>query len=282
LLVGCAEEPTPFPGLLAFQGDADLLFTFALIGDRTGNPVPGVYAQAIQSVERCSPDLVVSIGDMIEGYTADTSSIKRQWGEYLELVAPLTMPLYFTAGNHDIWDTVSLGFYERYIGPPRYSVTIDGVHLVFLDNSRYPTIEDFPTKDIDWLASDLEANTDALQTFVFMHIPYWIYTTAKGRPDMLHVIFVRFGVDAVFTGHLHKHVYGRYNGLTYLGVGSSGARCEADRYKLGHHYFLVKVYDRGFLAVPRRVGSLEPLPEYELSWFPSPDFLVSESAKREF
>lgn len=215
LLIGCGKNPTQPCLTLQFDPEhTDPLLSFAVISDRTGNAVPGVYARTVQMVERYHPDIAVSIGDMIEGYTDDTVSIKHQWEEHVGLVEPLTMPIYFTAGNHDIWDTLSLVFYERYIGQPCRSITINGVHMISLDNSRYNGIQDFPIEQIGWLIDDLRANTDAAQTFVFMHIPYWIYTVAKKKPDLLHIIFVRYGVDAVFTGHLYKHIYGRYDGIT--------------------------------------------------------------------
>jgi hypothetical protein len=256
LIAGCAEKATEPPLTLHYNPwYMDVLLSFAVIGDRTGNEQPGIYARTIEQVQRYYPDLALTVGDMIEGYTSDTVLIKRQWEEYLDLVEPLTMPTYFTAGNHDIWDVVSRGFYERYIGEPCYSFTVDSIHFVFLDNGMCPGIQDFPEEQITWLRNDLEANRDPLYTFVFMHIPYWVNTVARGNPDILHTIFVKYGVSAVFNGHLHSYRYGRYNGVTYVGVGSSGAEPRGDR---DFHFIDVTVRPHKFSFAVVHVGSEVP------------------------
>ncbi len=263
LIVGCAEKPTePYETLRYNPRYGDILVSFAVIGDRTGIEQPGIYAKTIEQVQKYYPDLALTVGDMIDGFTDDTISIKRQWEEYFDLLEPLTMPTYFTAGNHDIWDPFSRGFYERYIGEPCYSFTVDSVHFVFLDNGMCPGIQHFPDEQVDWLRNDLETNRDVLYTFVFMHIPYWINTVAKGNPDILHSIFVKYGVNAVFNGHLHSYRYGCYNGVTYVGVGSSGAEPRGN-----HEYQFIAVTVRPYRFSFRvvRVDPKAALPPRDLN-----------------
>jgi hypothetical protein len=101
---------------------------FAVIGDRTGHAQPGIYEQVLEEIQRMKPDFVLTVGDMIQGYTDDTITIKDEWEEYLKLIEPLTAPIYFTPGNHDIGDSTARELYRRYIGEPYYSFDVRGVH----------------------------------------------------------------------------------------------------------------------------------------------------------
>ena len=95
-------------------------FRFAVIGDRTGGHVEGVYGEIIDEVQRLRPDFVMTVGDMIEGYTDDSTQLNSEWKEYLGLIDGLSMPIHHTPGNHDITNEVMRPFYLRYVGEPHY------------------------------------------------------------------------------------------------------------------------------------------------------------------
>ncbi|KPJ49976.1 hypothetical protein AMJ40_04300 [candidate division TA06 bacterium DG_26] len=244
---GCAYK-TAQPRTM--RGDQPV--RFAVIGDRTGGHEPGIYGQIVNEVERMKPDFVLTVGDMIEGYTDDTVAVKQEWDEYRGLLQPLTVPVYFTSGNYDIWDSTSLGLYQRIIGNAYYSVDLEGIHFVFLDNSRYYTVDAFPGEQIEWLVADLERNMGARYTFVFFHIPYWIETIAEDEADTLHSLFVKYGVDAVFTGHYHSYFSGEFDGIIYTGVGSSGGACSPGPTGLQYHFVWVTVDSDGIWITLRR------------------------------
>ena len=253
LLGASGAEPAPSLG--------DCPLRFAVIGDRTGTAIAGKYEEILLEVERLQPELAITVGDMIEGYTGDTTEIKRQWQEYREIVRPLTMPLYFTPGNHDITQPEVMDQYRRMMGEPHHSFDVRGVHFVVLDNGRYPTVRDFPEEQLAWLTDDLARHQDAAYTFVFFHIPYWLDTVAKGASDPLHDIFVRYGVDGVFTGHNHDYFSGRYDGIMYTGVGASGAETTPGLTGLEHHFVWVTVGVAGIAIAPIKIGSVRPWEE---------------------
>lgn len=239
----------------------DYPMQFAVIGDRTGEHEPGIYGQIVREIQRLKPDFVLSVGDMIEGYTNDTIAIKREWEEYKRLLEPLTMPIYLAPGNHDIWDSTSLELYKRYIGEPYYSFNRRGMHFILLDNSRYDTVGAFSSKQIDWLTADLERNMDATHTFAVFHIPYWIETIAEEKSDTLHNLFERYGVDGVFTGHYHSYFSGEFDGIIYTGVGSSGGGCSPGPTGMKYHFLWVTVGRDGISIVPIKMGAVLPWDE---------------------
>ncbi len=231
---------------------------FAILGDRTGGHEPGVYGGIVEEIERLKPDFVITVGDMIEGYVDDSVRIDNEWDEYLSIVSQLSMPIYFTVGNHDIWSEMSTRFYEDYIGSRYYSFDVGDVHFAILDNSRAEQSGDIPEKQIDWLRNDLASNSDRTCTFVFMHKPFWFNSTADGNPDLLHDIFLENGVDVVITGHFHKYFSAEYDGIRYIGIGSSGGGVDEGAVGLKYHYTWVTVDNNGAHVALVKAGAVKP------------------------
>ena len=236
--------------------DLRLPIRFAVIGDRTGGHEPGIHGEIMGEIERMKPDFVVGVGDMIEGYSGDIAAIEEEWKQYAALARTLTMPFYMVPGNHDIWDSTSAELYRKHISEPYYSFDTGPLHFIMLDTGRWSTETSFPQEQLDWLKSDLEQNRQAEYTIAAYHIPYWIETVAKGQPDRLHDIFVAYGVDAVFTGHYHVYFSGKYDGIVYTGVGSSGGHCEPGLTGLKYHFMWVTADNEGISIAPIEMGSV--------------------------
>ena len=234
---------------------------FAVIGDRTGGHVAGIYEEIVSNVERLRPDFVVNVGDMIEGYSTDTTVLKNQWEEYKKIISPLTMPVYMTPGNHDITYDAALGMFERYVGKPYHSFDVKGLHFIVLDNSRWESSAELPKEQLDWLAADLKEHQNARYIFVLHHKPFWYNSTADNRPDTLHTLFRNFGVDAVITGHFHDYFSGKFDSIFYTGMGSSGGDAPIGPTGLQYHFLWVTVDDKGISIVPVKLGSVLPWEE---------------------
>lgn len=224
-----------------FAGAAEATVKFAVIGDRTGDHIEGIYGQIIERVNEFDPDFAVTVGDQIEGYEENAAILDSEWAEYDSIVAALKVPLHLTAGNHDITYDATEGYYRAHRGEPYYSVDENGVHLIVLDNSRYSVISDFSSEQLDWIADDLVKNQNANNTFVFMHKPFWFDTVADGLPDTLHTLFVKYGVDGVFTGHFHSYFSGTFDGVKYTNVGSSGGDAEPAPTGMEFHFAAVTI-----------------------------------------
>ncbi len=229
-----------------------------VLGDRTGGHVPGVYGEIVKEVNLLKPDIIVTVGDMIEGYVEDSAKIMQQKREYDSLVSNLTAPLYFTPGNHDIWNDVSESIFKGDRPHAYYSFDFNTVHFVVLDNSRFDDPYGWPEDQISWLKKDLQDHTDASQTLVFFHKPFWNETIAVGKPDTLHNIFKQYGVDAVFTGHYHEYFSSLYDGIKYLSVSSSGAETNPGPTGVQYHFAWVTLNDPGIDIALVDKGGVRP------------------------
>jgi len=206
----------------------DALFSFAILSDRTGGHTNGVYPKVIEAINAQEPDLVVTVGDHIEGYGEDYERAHAEWDSVLAMLRMIEAPVYVTPGNHDIWDDESEVIYTEKTGrEPYYSFDHDDTHFVVLDNSRLSSWADIGIEQAQWLTRDLAGN-DAPKTFVFFHKPLWDQTLRRGLEDNMHTLLAGARITAVFCGHYHTYFHGNYSGIDYTTIGSSGGAIDTE------------------------------------------------------
>lgn len=210
-------------------------FRFAILGDRTGEAQPGVYEQVWREIDAWRPEMVINVGDTIQGGNDRTAA--AEWTALRPLFLKYNRyPLYFTPGNHDIWSPASRAIYEKQTRrPAHYSFDFRGAHFVVLDNSQR---EDLTEIELDFLEKDLASRRGKPPTFIFFHKPFWLLRVMFRADFPLHRIAVKYGVAYVVSGHSHR--FGRFvhDGITYLMVGSSGGHLRGTGFEDGwffHH-----------------------------------------------
>ncbi len=198
-------------------------FTFAVIGDRTGSAVEGIYEGILGEVSGLNPDLVITVGDHIEGYIADSARVEEQWDELVGLMEKTGIQYHLTPGNHDIWDSQSEAIYRKRFGAPDKYFRYMGKVFVILDVSMFNQADALPKEKIDWLKRVLEVSKNSTGIFVFYHKPFWCEDFSAERADLLHDVFRNYPVKAVFTGHYHRYFHAVRDSIEYFGLSSSGA-----------------------------------------------------------
>lgn len=235
-------------------------FQFGVIGDRTGDADQKVFEQVITEMARLHPDFAINVGDLIEGYTGDTSIINAQWDTVLTTLEVLECPVYFVPGNHDIWDDESGSIYEKRTGhKPYYSFDYGNAHFVVLCNAIPEKWEDVEEEQLSWLKEDLAKYEEDDLIFCLFHKPFWFEAIENQEPDLVHEILRSHGVDWVLSGHYHYFCRASWDGVQYVLMGSSGGgkgMNEAAGQIYG--YGLVTVEDSGVDVTLIELGNVLP------------------------
>ena len=93
-------------------------FRFAVVSDRTGGHRPKIFSQAMQQINLLQPEFVMSVGDLIEGYSDKSDKVEQEWTEFQSYVKRLQMPFFYVPGNHDITNAMQEKMYrEKYRAP---------------------------------------------------------------------------------------------------------------------------------------------------------------------
>jgi serine/threonine-protein phosphatase CPPED1 len=198
-------------------------FTFAVVSDRTGGHRDKVFSQAVQRVNLLQPQFVMSVGDLIEGYTTKEETIQKEWDEFDGYTKRFEMPFFYVPGNHDLTNkTMVTKWGERY-GKRYYHFTYRDVLFLCLCSENPPdgmgTIDEEQQR---WVAKTVQANREARWTFVFLHKPIW---TAK-ELDKNGWAAVEKALSGrgytVFCGHVHRYQRFERNGAEYYQLATTG------------------------------------------------------------
>lgn len=113
-------------------------FSFVLLSDRTGLPKPGVFEQAVAATNLLRPDFAIQIGDCIEGYTRDSTTLEHEWAEFERIIAALEVPLFRVPGNHDVSNAAMADDWQRRFGALNYHFRYRDVLFLVLNTQDPP------------------------------------------------------------------------------------------------------------------------------------------------
>jgi len=202
-------------------------FDFAILGDRTGDSVQGVYEEAWREANLDHPAFAITVGDTIQG--GDARTMEEQWEEADAILAPYRRyKILLTPGNHDVWSEASARAYVVYSKRSlHYGFDYKQVHITVLDNSLSDNLS---AEELAFLETDLKAHEKQPVKFIFSHRPSWILQVVLGNPAFpLHQLAMHYGVKYVIAGHIHQMLHFDLDGVMYLSMASSGGHLREDK-----------------------------------------------------
>jgi len=293
LLLGvaaCATRPGPVfehnvsgtakPWTEADFDNAPDNFTFAVFSDLTGGEREGIFKVAVAQLRLLRPELIVSVGDLIEGGTDDRAQLDREWDSFDERTQRARTRVFYTGGNHDLTSPLMWEVWEERYGRRYYHFRYKDTLFLVLDTEDNPpdfqqyiheirAAADRVVEEQGWEAwSDTEYgrleerksgrigaeqaayfrgvladNADVRHTFLLMHKPAW------ERPDEEHFATIEAALAdrpyTVFYGHVHSYLYEQRHGRDYIRLATTGGVQIEGRENAYDHIALVTVFQDG-------------------------------------
>jgi hypothetical protein len=217
-------------------------FQFAIVSDRTGGHRPGVFEDGIKKLNLLHPEFVMSVGDLIEGYTEDLDELNRQWNEFTGFIDALQFPFFYVPGNHDITNKVMEDLWIKKFGTTYYSFVYGDVLFLCMnseDQARGAGKGTISDEQYEWVVKQLEANQNVRWTLLFMHQPLWHQQDTKRWNEIETILANR--KHTVFTGHEHRYVQEKRNNGNYFVLATTGGGSALRGPKLGEFDHVVWV-----------------------------------------
>jgi len=163
-------------------------------------------------------DTALLTGDNIYG-TDTAADMKLKFEDVYRPLLDSGVKFYASLGNHD---APTQRFYQHFNmnGKEYYRLEKNNVAFYAL-NSTY-----LDKTQLDWMVSEIAKDTNRWKIAFFHHPPFSSggrHGSDKDVKAMVHPLFVKYGVDVVFTGH--DHFYERVkpqDGILYFVAGAAG------------------------------------------------------------
>ena len=249
-----ASAETPAPPLRSGS------VRFLVLGDAgTGDDSQHEVARQIVNYRTRFPfTFAIMLGDNLYGKERPQDFVRKFELPYKQLIEA-GVEFHAALGNHD---DPNQRYYKPFnLGGQRYrTFKKDNVRFFIIDSNYLDPAQ------VKWLEKELEASGSDWKIAYFHHP---LYTTARRGPEVelravLEPIFIKHGVDVVFTGH--EHIYERFKpqkGIYHFTVGGAAKLRKGDthsapiiaaRYDRDRSFLLVEIAgdSRFFQAVDRK------------------------------
>ena len=255
-------------------------FTFALFSDLTGGERAGVFEVAVEQLRLLRPELIVNVGDLIEGGTTDREQLTREWDAFDERARRANAPVFYAGGNHDLTNPEMWDVWDERYGRRDYHFVYRDVLFLVLDTEDNTTEAQWRLHEIrDEAIAAVEAegwdafmdteygrsperrygrigerqqgyfldviaeNADVRHTFVLLHKPIWERDGEASFAAIERALATRR--YTVFYGHEHDYQYDIRNGRDYIGLGTTGGVQNTSKAMAVDHVTLVTVSPDG-------------------------------------
>jgi hypothetical protein len=221
-------ESTPWTSLELDDSNDD--FDFVVVTDRTGEHRPGVFNGAMPKVNLLKPAFVMSVGDLIEGYSEDRAALDSEWDEFEGFIAQLEMPFFYLPGNHDLSNETMAHVWRERFGASYYHFVYKNVLFLALNSELFSMVSkpgttlpgpDLQAEQMAYVERVLADHPDVRWTLVFIHQPLWDASTI--HPDWLRIEgWLGDRPHTAFAGHFHEYTLHRRNGRNYVTLATTG------------------------------------------------------------
>ncbi|WP_075603606.1 metallophosphoesterase family protein [Saccharicrinis aurantiacus] len=235
----------------------DSKFSFAIFADLTGGERPEIFKVAVAQLNLLQPDLIVNVGDLIEGANSDTSVWHQQWDNFDKRANRAIAPIFYAGGNHDLTGQIARDVWSNRYGPHYYHFRYKDVLFLIFNTEDYSSqrmheineirkegaeifekegVEAFKKsayahlpervtgnigdEQVRYFKKVLANNTDARHTFIMIHKPVWQKENEQQFSQIESALHQM--PYTVFYGHTHMYNYEERNGQDYINLSTTG------------------------------------------------------------
>ncbi len=290
LLMGCSGTvPTAFQHNLNARptpwthnrfDNAEDKFTFAIFSDLNGGEREKVFEVAVAQLSLLRPELILSVGDLIDGGTENRETLRQEWESFDVRASRAVAPVFKVGGNHDLTNlTMRDVWMERY-GARYYHFIYKNVLFLALDSEDYfddrmqeiyearaeyielrDSMEPEQVKEMkymkmperttgemgkeqsDYFLKVIAEHPNVDWTFLFMHKPIWL---KENDPEFAAIESALSNHPyTMFNGHFHSYSHTIKNGRDYIMLGTTGGSQNADNEMSFDHVMMVTMTKDG-------------------------------------
>ncbi|MDO9254031.1 MAG: metallophosphoesterase [Bacteroidales bacterium] len=234
-------------------------FRFIVTGDITGGEEPGVLEYAIKRINELSPDFVITVGDLIDGYTYDSIRIEKQWDSFMSTLGVLEMPFFFTAGNHDITNQLMKDIWTKRFGPEYYSFSVGKALFLVLNISEAGT-HNFSEAQYSFVWQEVKKHPENDPVFVIQHYPLWKIQNNNNINNLLTLLKNRNAYW--FCGHEHRFMHKTINNQPHYmlaGLATGGPGMQGIAFGEYHNMMQVSVREQDIKIANLDLAGMLPL-----------------------
>ncbi len=267
--------------------------TFVIIGDLHSGEREGVFDIAVEQINLLQPDLVLSVGDLVDGGTEDTVLLKQQFDHFDNRANKLNAPFFHVVGNHDITNLTMRGYWEKRYGRRYYHFVYNNVLFLVLDSEDYSEermheifvaraeaikVLDGPhpeqARQMDYFKMPeratgqigehqsayfekvIQEHPNVRWTFLFMHKPVW-KREGEGNLSRIEAALASRSYT-VLNGHFHEYSYTSRNNMDYIMVATtSGGQNPLSEKAFDHVTYVTIGMDKPSIVNLRLDGMLD-------------------------
>ncbi|MEN6323629.1 MAG: metallophosphoesterase [Proteiniphilum sp.] len=194
-----------------------------------------LYTEVVRQINKIKPDFVVITGDFVNK-GRDTLQIN----EFKRITACIekSIPVYLSPGNHDLAlnpSQLDFEFFDSMYGKDtdHFSFRHKNAHFIGFnsviiksDKSRKKE-----QKQFRWLKKELKKAAVSDPILLFTHYPFFIenfneketYSNQSMQQRIKYFkLFEKYGVDAIFAGHLHNNAESSYSKIRMITTSAAG------------------------------------------------------------
>ncbi len=270
----------PVPWLSEKFDNAEGKFTFAIVTDLNGGEREGIFDIAIEQINLVRPELIVTVGDLVEGKSSNSDSIAMEYERFDTRARKANAPLFHVGGNHDLTDAVMRKVWKERYGAHYYYFVYKNVLFLVLDTEDHSDkrreeidqarkaaikVMDGPepekakemeyykmpervtgnigTEQTSFFKDVIAKHPEVSWTVLFMHKPIW---KREGEGSLEGIEHALLGKPyTVFNGHFHSYSHATKNDRDHIMLGTTGGHQNEKDLNSFDHFTLVTMTKEG-------------------------------------